>query len=532
MRVAPLRLQGLKPSPSNERRTALRAAVAGLLTLAAATLALLVASALLGGNDLGALARPLQWLAALQRDTTSGTLANGSQVVAGVLGIAITVVAIVLQLAASRAGARITEMFIREPVNRVVMSLFVLTALQCLWISVTLGDAHVGAAVPNAGFALTMALITLSMLVLLPYFVFVFSFLSPLNVIEQLQQRAYRAMNDGLTRDIESAQGEVARSVNDLLDVARSAVDQNDRSAVIACVDAFAELLIEYQPYLQRLADEWFEVTGTVARDPDFVALAPASLAELAATRLWVEAKVLRQYWALMIYSVGRSRDAAELIAISSRRIGVAAAADHPELLTQCMRCFNSYLRTNIRANDMRNSMYVLDQYRLFAEAVLGHGRVQAVREIAGYLQYYGVFAHSVGQSFILVMAAFDIGQLIEAAAARESPVVDDLLTLLLDLDQEIKLDAPQDDTLLGVRQAQLQAAALFLERNEEARARRIVADLAGERPERLERLRVQLLSENRSQYWEFTSRGVNFDYMRPERRPHLATLFGWLAAP
>ena len=83
---------------------------------------------------------------------------------------------------------------------------------------------------------------------------------------------------------------------------------------------------------------------------------------------------------------------------------------------------------------------------------------------------------------------------------------------------------------MLGVREAQVQVATLFIERNDEPRARRVAADLANERPERLQRIRAQLLGDERSQYWEFSPRGVNFSYLPPERRPHLATLFNWLA--
>jgi hypothetical protein len=35
-------------------------------------------------------------------------------------------------------------------------------------------------------------------------------------------------------------------------------------------------------------------------------------------------------------------------------------------------------------------------------------------------------------------------------------------------------------------------------------------------------------LAENRTQYWEFTDRGVNFSYLSPARREHLARFFSW----
>ncbi len=511
------------------RSASLREALVALLVLTVAILVLLAISAVLAGTDLGAVAHAADWLASLERDDASGKLSDAAATVAGVLGVAITVVALVVQLAATRSGHQITPMFIREPINRVVMGLFVLTTLQCLWISVTLGHPNTAATLPNAGFAITMALVTISLLVLLPYFIFVFSFLSPLNMIEQLHRRATHALSAATRGSIEARQGVVMRSIDELQDVARNAIVQSDRAIAIACIDSLAELLLEYQRLRASLPAEWFHLGDVIRRDPDFVSLAPSQLEELEGTSLWFEVKVLRQYLELMRNSSPRARDVADMIAINSGRIGIAAAEQHPELITQCIRVFNSYLRTAIRSNDMRTGVNVLNQYRLVAEALLAHGRLDAVREIAEFFRLYGTYAHKEGQSFILEVAAHDLVQLIESAATINSPVVGDLLGRLLELDQDIRQDS-QEASLMGVRRAQIQLATFFIERGDDAHARRIVADLATEQRERLERIRMELLTDQPSQYWEFTPRGLNFAFLAPERRRHLGTLFDWLA--
>jgi hypothetical protein len=513
------------------RAASLREALVAWLVLTAVILALLSLSAVLAGTDLGAAAHAVAWLASLEREDASGKLSDAAAVVAGVLGIAITVVALVVQLAATRSGHRITSMFTREPVNRVVMSLFVLTTLQCLWISVTLDDPNPDAMLPNAGFAITMALITISLLVLLPYFIFVFSFLSPLSMIEQLRRRATRALSRTTRDGIATCQSVVTGSIDELQEVARSAIEKSDRAVAIACIDALAELLFDYQRLRARLPVEWFHLGEVIRRDPDFVSWDPSSLAELEHTGLWFEVKVLHQYRELMSSTLPHARDVADMIAINSGRIGVAAADVHPGLVTQCIRCFNTYLRTTIRANDMRTGVNVLNQYRLVAEALLARGRLDAVRQIADFFRLYGAFAYREGQSFILEVAAHDLVQLIGAAVTIDSPVVDDLLGRLLELDQEVRQES-QEASLMGVRRAQIQLATLFIERGDEERARRIVADLACERRERLERVRADLLADQPTQYWEFTPRGLNFAHLAPERRRHLATLFGWLDNP
>src|SRR4029434_1080627 len=63
------------------------------------------------------------------------TLSNAAQVVAAVLAIAITVVAIVVELAANRYAHRITKLFVRAPTNLAVMGFFVVAALECVWVT-------------------------------------------------------------------------------------------------------------------------------------------------------------------------------------------------------------------------------------------------------------------------------------------------------------------------------------------------------------------------------------------------------------
>ena len=102
---------------------------------------------------------------------------------------------------------------------------------------------------------------------------------------------------------------------------------------------------------------------------------------------------------------------------------------------------------------------------------------------------------------------------------------MDPLLEVLLDLDEEIR-EEKQEDSLLGVRRSQIQLATLFLMRGDQVRVDRIVEDLKGERPSRLKRLRQQLETEDRPQYWELIDRGSNFSYLPVHRRAYLEPLY------
>ncbi len=224
-----------------------------------------------------------------------------------------------------------------------------------------------------------------------------------------------------------------------------------------------------------------------------------------------------------MPFAVPDSRDVANLIAINTRGIGVMRGS--PALRALALRCFNSYLRATINARDPRTAYYIFHQYRKMAEELLDQGDGEATAEIAEHFQFYGILGYAKEQGFLLEVAAHDLVELIELCATEGYPWIDRLLDRLLELDQEFRTET-QEESLLGVRRAQVQAAVSFLDRDDLPRATRVVDDLRNESPRRLERIRRQLESEEREQYWEFTDRGANFAYLAPERRPHLGTLF------
>ena len=63
--------------------------------------------------------------------------------------------------------------------------------LQCVWVGVSRETGET-AHLPGAAFGVTLVLVSVCLLMLLPYFVFVFRFLSPLSIIVKIRSSAYR----------------------------------------------------------------------------------------------------------------------------------------------------------------------------------------------------------------------------------------------------------------------------------------------------------------------------------------------------
>src|SRR5215471_10742098 len=115
---------------------------------------------------------PLAQLIDFDPETMQNALGSLAQVIAAVLAIAITVVSIVVQLAANRYTSRVADMFFRDPTNLAVMGFFVVACIEALWVSMSVTKDYV----PHTTVAVTLVMATASLLVLVPYFAYVFAF--------------------------------------------------------------------------------------------------------------------------------------------------------------------------------------------------------------------------------------------------------------------------------------------------------------------------------------------------------------------
>lgn len=514
-------------NPEGARKSLAKAfLVIALITAAAVVLT--VGSIVSTGAPLTSLGEFAANLRAMDSETAFESATAAAQLLAAVLAIAITVVAIIVELAANRYSHRITSLFIREPVNIVVMSFFVVATIQSLWVSVSFGNDAAGATGHTTGVLISLVMVTLSLMLLLPYFAYVMSFLSPLSVINRIAGSAATSLAKVDSGSVQASTDAVLGCVDELQDIARRAVESGDRSVAMASIDALRELLQGYVEITDRLPETWFRAGPSIARDPDFVSLSAGSLKEIDDAQVWFEAKILRQYLALVVSGNPGARDTTNLIAINTKLIGIAAIGRRDALVDLCIRCFNSYMRAALNNRDQRSAYYIMNQYRLLGEALLRAGASREVDNVARSLQFYGQLGFKMDMQFLLEVAAFDVKYLIEDCIRMESPLVDTLMGLMMELDQEIK-EEYQEESLLGVRRSQLQLAAFLAHQGDVDRAKRLCRDLATERSDRLDRVRRQLMDEDRPQYWEFTDRGVNFSFLPPELRERLGSVFAWI---
>ncbi|HUH04223.1 MAG TPA: DUF2254 family protein [Kofleriaceae bacterium] len=465
-----------------------------------------------------------------QADGIGDAVPQMAAMMAAVLGIVITVVSIIVQLSADRFTG-VAQMFLRDRVNILVMAYFVVACVCGVWLSMTLRDYFV----PRATVTAMMAATTFGLVLMLPYFAYVFWFLEPSNIIARIREDAVTTVTRGaqiagaLGLD---AQVRTVSAMEELTDITSNSISGKDKIIASRAVDALKDFALEYQAVKPQASDEWFRIGSELRDNPDFVAMDPESLEDLEERRTWVEWKILRQYLGIYREAMSAMPDINYLIAIDTRYIAEAAGLRKDERLVElCFHFMNSYLRATLNAGDVRTAYNVFNQYRLLIESMLDQGNGPAAVQGVKYMTYYGRVSFDMKLTFVTETAAYDISALCQHAHEQNAPEQHEMLSLFLELDQPLKVKT-QEKGLLGVRKAQVKLAAYFLDAGEEAKARTIADDMRDEPEDRLIAIRDQLAGVESKDFWEIIDRGRNFEYMPARQRACMGTFFGWLAAP
>jgi hypothetical protein len=456
----------------------------------------------------------------------AGSLLGGmAEVTVGVLGAAITVVSIIVELASNRYTPRITEVFLRDRANVAVLAFFVLTSVLVLWVDFAL-DAPGGP--PRVMVLCAELLMTASLLGLLPYFAYVLTFLSPDQMVERLARGGARDLTSA-SQGAPGARASLVRRVDQIGDIALKSVENRDRSIASSAVHALDAVLVASGEAKAGLPAAWFEVREQLSDDPDFVSFHADVLDDVVARRTWLEMKVMLQLDGVFRSAVHEAREVAHLVGIVLRRTGLRAArAGDTEVLALSVRFLNTALRAAINAADVRTAYHLLTEYRQLVEGLVGTAYAEQVPALAQRMKGYGQLGFRARLGFVLETVAYDLCALVEHAWTSGAPEHEALLTILLDVDREPDGAAVQEASLRGVRKAQVKLATAYLSRGEEALARRIQRDMLAEDPARLRSIREELEAPRERLYWEISDRGVDFDWLDEARRAQLPVFFGW----
>jgi len=471
---------------------------------------------------------PLQRYLDFDPGSITDAVSSLAGMIAAVFGIVITVVSIVLQLSANRY-AGVTRMFLRDPVNLAVMAYYVITCVSGIWTSVSIKSNFV----PRVALVGMLTATTVGLVLMVPYFGYVFWFLEPQNIIGRIREEALRAVRQGTTSTVSvtvaRAQVRAIAALEELTDVTSSSIGQKDKVIASAAVDAMKDLALDYLRQKPLDASTWFRLSEEARANPDFVAMDPESLEDLEARRTWFEWKALRQYLGIFNEALGSMRDIDYLVAIDARYLGAAAVASRDrELVRLVLHYKNSFLRSTLNARDVRTAYNILNQYRLLVEHLVRDEELNDMAiEAVGYLAYYGRMSFGLELPFVTETIAYDFSALCQVAAESKARCEPQLLERFLQLDQPLRKGS-DEPALLGIRKAQVKLAAFYLAHGSISKARLICDDMRHEPIDRLATIRSALEGVTNKDFWEVIDRGRNFEYMPDAQRRTLAQFFAW----
>jgi hypothetical protein len=487
-----------------------------------------------GGGANSSHSNPISHYVRFDPPFITDALSGLAAMTAAVLGIVITVVSLLVQLSSERYTG-VAQMFLRDRINVAVMAYFVVACVCGVFISLSVHSDFV----PRVAVVGMIGATVIGLLIMLPYFAYVFRFLEPGSLVERIATQAAHDLALGAKshelNDIAHAQAPALKAMEELTDITSNSISGKDKIIASRAVDAIKDFVVRYLSVKKTVDKRWFVIGSRIRDNPDFVAMDPESLQELETDNTWLEWKALRQFLGIYAEAQTAMPDINYLIAIDTRYIAEAALASKDKaVVALCFRFMNSYLRSALNARGVRTAYNVLNQYRLLLETMVKDGHHELALEGCRHMIYYGRTGFDMQLGFVTETVAYDVSALCEFAhgpnaASRDEELDDKMLSMFLQLDQPLRAK-PQESALQGVRKAQVKLACYYLAVGAAPRAMRIADDMLYEDEERLKSIQAQLGAVKSKEFWEIIDRGRNFEYMPGAQRDQLPVFFTMLA--
>ncbi len=436
------------------------------------------------------------------------------------LAIVFTTVAIAVPLTANMYSVKLLELFIRDKVNLLVLGLFVLGVPNSVWVIHAVRSDYE----PVFQIYLALGMSILYPAILIPYLYYVFRFLHPSHLLFRLERELRKEIaaveRDAkevapLARSLPRAQA-VAVLLEHIASVGVRSVERIDRSTAFEAVTTLNRAIHDYWAQKSKLPEAWF------AADPgSFRGLSRDALAEMTRSRRWFEMKALQQLREMLSAASPRVHDVVGALGDALAELGLSdEAKDDPYLQELVVEYFNTFLRLTLNRRDGRSVFVILDHYRTFAEGLCEH-RPDLALEVAYYFQYYAQAARELGMTFVVEVAAHDLGRLVRYAWDRRAANREKLLERFLAFDDNL-----EGEPIAGLKKAQAILAGYFLLHGMGEQVRQIGRSMGLLKPSFLRAIEDDLAHVKRERYWEVNDRGSNYDYVPEDHRAKIAEFF------
>ncbi|MDQ3368171.1 MAG: DUF2254 domain-containing protein [Myxococcota bacterium] len=424
------------------------------------------------------------------------------------LAMLITMIGLAIPLTANMHTPKLIDMFLKDRINRAVLTFIAFGAAHALWVAWLIGPEFA----PTWAISLSVYLALLGWVLLIPYFFYVVRFIDPSRLVTRLRESAAQVVKVVADRSVDpiDAQQELATRVGQLGTIIIKSLDRGDRDVAAEGSWALKVLLDQYGAQKSRMPREWFVVDRA-----DFVGFSDEALEMLSEARTWYEMKCLQQIELGFLRALHSATDTVSVFSDAVRVIACRCDERHDEqALRLCIRFLNNFLRESIKLRNLRAVYDVFHQYRKLARTIVD--REQLLREIGKHFTYYAGMARTYGMVFAPQLALFDLGFVTRRAYERASPAAADLLKDVMGLPHR----TGEDVHSMAVK-AKLILGGFFVGHKLDAEADAIRKNLRDIDANEIERAEAELLAADRA-FFEVTDRQLNLEYVPPERREPL----------
>ena len=353
------------------------------------------------------------------------------------LGMCLTVFLLSVPFSANFYTSKLIEVYLRDPVNRAVFALGIVTSAlthfqtSILWSELfPPGGGHNPGAwagfYPGITLWTGVLLVAASWALLVPYAFYSLRYLTPGVIIERIEASMRRELRRATRHhsNHEALAGRLRQEIFDLGNLVLRAVERSDRDLTLDGVRALGR---SYRSYLDVKADlpaSWFE-----PRREWFTGLSEEAFKIVTEQRIWVGHLLLQQLSLAYVTALAKTPDVgAQIATIALGVAGEAARRDDHALLSLAVRVANTMIRQALERADSGVVQDVVRVHRDMVAKLAGLGSAwgaNTVVEAAANLLYYHDYARRIRAHAAADVLALSLARTVELAAKHARRALD-----------------------------------------------------------------------------------------------------------
>ncbi len=451
----------------------------------------------------------------LEHDAAYHTVQALSRSLGQALGIALTCLAIALPVTANLYTPRLIKLFMTDRFNLVMLGLITLAMSHNVWGYYAL--RHTGSM--EFELYVTLVLFFLSFTLMISYFRHMAKYFTPSFLLVRMEQDIMKTLRRiQTTREYRNAMRiHILINLDNIGNMVLKSIYRSDREVALAGIHVFRRLFDEYTDLKSEMPDAWMELDYS-----RFPGMSTEGLTEVNSRKIWFELLILRYMARAFSSSLNLMQDLVSEVAAQNQHVGLMALLkEDQEVVSLCIRSFNTYLTHAIEQRDTLSVHNVLYQYINFAEMLISFDPV-LLRNVTRHIRFHTVRSARRKMANVVDTSIYELIQLAYSVkAARQDDIYDYICDTIISID--ISFSPREAEALI---RAKLVFAAMLGELEDAIHLHLIHPQLESIPRERLAHLYDELLIKNEKIQSEVTDRFISLSYLRPGQHAALKSIF------